>query len=83
MGEGVAPTVLDLAYRDMTALAADINEMKRRHEAAVRVQELLGTLEDYPGPDLTRLGDIVLEVILCTASCLFLSLSVFLTWTNS
>ena len=46
----------------MTAMAHHINEMKRRHEHAVRVQEVQSQLEDYSGEDLTRLGDLVLEV---------------------
>lgn len=46
----------------MTAMAHHINEMKRRHEHAVRIQEVQSQLEDYEGEDLTRLGELVLEV---------------------
>ena len=46
----------------MTAMAHHINEMKRRHEHAVRIQEVQSQLEDYSGEDLTRLGELVLEV---------------------
>ena len=47
----------------MTQMASHINEMKRKHEHAVRIQEIQSQLEDYVGEDLTRLGDLVLEVI--------------------
>ena len=50
------------ALDHMTGRAQHINEMKRKHEHAVRVQEIQSTLEDYEGEDLTRLGELVLEV---------------------
>jgi hypothetical protein len=53
-------------------MAHHINEMKRKHEHAVRVQEIQSQLEDYEGEDLTRLGELVLEVctlIKITTSC--------------
>lgn len=55
----------------MTSMAHHINEMKRKHEHAVRVQEIQSQLEDYDGEDLTRLGELVLEVrlIFITFSC--------------
>ena len=53
---------LEKALGHMTAMAHHINEMKRRHEHAVRIQEVQSLLEDYSGEDLTRLGELVLEV---------------------
>lgn len=50
------------ALNHMTSMAQHINEMKRKHEHAVRVQEIQSQLEDYEGEDLTRLGELVLEV---------------------
>lgn len=55
-------STLEKALRHMTAMAHHINEMKRRHEHAVRIQEVQSQLEDYEGEDLTRLGELVLEV---------------------
>ncbi|KAL8610978.1 hypothetical protein ACOMHN_042594 [Nucella lapillus] len=52
---------LEQALGHMTAMAHHINEMKRRHEHAVRIQEVQSVLEDYSGEDLTRLGELVLE----------------------
>lgn len=54
---------LTTALGYMTHMAHHINEMKRRHEHAVRVQEVQSQLEDYAdGPDLSTLGELVLEV---------------------
>ncbi|XP_064600922.1 uncharacterized protein LOC135467092 [Liolophura sinensis] len=53
---------LTTALGHMTHMAHHINEMKRRHEHAVRVQEVQSQLEDYAdGPDLSTLGELVLE----------------------
>lgn len=52
---------LTKAFDHMTSMAHHINEMKRKHEHAVRVQEIQSQLEDYQGEDLTRLGELVLE----------------------
>jgi hypothetical protein len=52
---------LTKAFDHMTSMAHHINEMKRKHEHAVRVQEIQSQLEDYEGEDLTRLGELVLE----------------------
>ncbi|XP_061162339.1 pleckstrin homology domain-containing family G member 3-like isoform X2 [Saccostrea echinata] len=49
------------ALEQMTGRAQHINEMKRKHEHAVRVQEIQSTLEEYDGEDLTTLGELVLE----------------------
>ena len=46
----------------MTQMSHHINEMKRKHEHAVRVQEIQSQLEEYEGEDFTRLGELVLEV---------------------
>jgi len=54
--------ILAKAFDHMTSMAHHINEMKRKHEHAVRVQEIQSQLEDYEGEDLTRLGELVLEV---------------------
>jgi hypothetical protein len=48
---------LTKAFDHMTSMAHHINEMKRKHEHAVRVQEIQSQLEDYEGEDLTRLKD--------------------------
>ena len=62
---------LTKAFDHMTSMAHHINEMKRKHEHAVRVQEIQSQLEDYEGEDLTRLGELVLEVctLIKTTSC--------------
>ncbi|RUS85261.1 hypothetical protein EGW08_006962 [Elysia chlorotica] len=56
-----ASAILEQAFQHMTHMASHINEMKRKHEHAVRIQEIQSQLEDYVGEDLTRLGDLVLE----------------------
>ena len=55
---------LAAAFDHMTDMSHQINEMKRKHEHAVRVQEIQSQLEDYEGEDFTRLGELVLEVII-------------------
>ncbi|KAK3092501.1 hypothetical protein FSP39_003724 [Pinctada imbricata] len=54
-------SIVSEALDHMTMRAQHMNEMKRKHEHAVRVQEIQSTLEDYEGEDLTRLGELVLE----------------------
>lgn len=54
------PTV-DLALTTMTGIASDINNMKRKHEHAVRVQEIQSQLYGWSGPDLTALGELIAE----------------------
>lgn len=49
------------AFDHMTDMSHQINEMKRKHEHAIRVQEIQSQLEDYEGEDFTRLGELVLE----------------------
>ncbi|XP_048258971.1 uncharacterized protein LOC124124556 isoform X2 [Haliotis rufescens] len=52
---------LNKAFKHMTEMAHHINEMKRKHEHAVRIQEIQSQLEEYGGEDLIRLGELVLE----------------------
>lgn len=47
----------------MTGVATHINTMKRKHEHAVRVQEIQAQLYGWTGPDLTALGELVAEGI--------------------
>ncbi|GAB1599962.1 rhoGEF domain-containing protein gxcJ-like isoform X2 [Argonauta hians] len=53
--------VLCQALNHMTSMAQHINEMKRKHEYAVHVQEIQSQLLEYDGADLTTLGELVLE----------------------
>ena len=46
----------------MTRMAQHINEMKRKHEHAVRIQEIQSCLYGWDANDLTTYGDLVLEV---------------------
>jgi hypothetical protein len=46
-GETEAKGVIETALSAMTSLAQHINEMKRRHEHAVRVQEIQSLLHDW------------------------------------
>lgn len=54
------PTV-DLALTTMTAVATHINTMKRKHEHAVRVQEVQSQLRGWEGADVTALGELIAE----------------------
>lgn len=45
----------------MTGIAFHINDMKRRHEHAVRVQEIQSLLYGWQGKDLTTYGELVAE----------------------
>ncbi|KAF7665019.1 hypothetical protein LDENG_00158480 [Lucifuga dentata] len=49
------------AIDSMTGVAWYINDMKRKHEHAVRVQEIQSLLINWKGPDLTTYGELVLE----------------------
>ncbi|XP_054282054.1 uncharacterized protein LOC128999515 isoform X2 [Macrosteles quadrilineatus] len=49
------------ALSTMTAIAHHINEMKRRHEHAVRVQEIQSLLLGWQGEDLTTFGELCAE----------------------
>ena len=50
------------ALGSMTRMAQHINEMKRKHEHAVRIQEIQSCLYGWDANDLTTYGDLVLEV---------------------
>ncbi|XP_039281122.1 pleckstrin homology domain-containing family G member 1 isoform X1 [Nilaparvata lugens] len=52
--------ILD-ALSTMTAIAHHINDMKRKHEHAVRVQEIQSLLLDWRGEDLTTFGELCAE----------------------
>lgn len=49
------------ALSTMTAIAHHINEMKRKHEHAVRVQEIQSLLLGWEGEDLTTFGELCAE----------------------
>ncbi|XP_014214954.1 uncharacterized protein LOC106644103 [Copidosoma floridanum] len=49
------------ALKAMAGIATHINEMKRKHEHAVRVQEIQSLLYGWPGPDLTTGGELIAE----------------------
>nr|XP_014020645.1 unnamed protein product [Salmo salar] len=53
--------VVQEAIDTMTGVAWYINEMKRKHEHAVRLQEIQSLLINWKGPDLTTYGELVLE----------------------
>ncbi|XP_040416131.1 pleckstrin homology domain-containing family G member 3 isoform X1 [Cygnus olor] len=49
------------AIDTMTCVAWYINDMKRKHEHAIRQQEIQSLLLQWKGPDLTSYGELVLE----------------------
>ncbi|RLV97194.1 hypothetical protein DV515_00011927 [Chloebia gouldiae] len=49
------------AINTMTCVAWYINDMKRKHEHAIRQQEIQSLLLGWKGPDLTSYGELVLE----------------------
>ncbi|KAB5540195.1 hypothetical protein PHYPO_G00099100 [Pangasianodon hypophthalmus] len=53
--------VVEEAINTMTEVAWHINTMKRKHEHAVRLQEVQSLLINWRGPDLTTYGELVLE----------------------
>ncbi|XP_076835014.1 pleckstrin homology domain-containing family G member 3 isoform X2 [Brachyhypopomus gauderio] len=53
--------VVEDAIDTMTGVAWYINDMKRKHEHAVRLQEVQSLLINWKGPDLTTYGELVLE----------------------
>ncbi|KAM9778271.1 pleckstrin homology domain-containing family G member 3-like [Syngnathus typhle] len=53
--------VVEEAIITMTGVAWYINDMKRKHEHAVRLQEVQSLLLNWKGPDLTTYGELVLE----------------------
>ncbi|KAL0116532.1 hypothetical protein PUN28_009889 [Cardiocondyla obscurior] len=52
---------IEAALAAMTGIAKHINAMKRRHEHAVRVQEIQSLLYGWLGPDLTTSGELIAE----------------------
>ncbi|KAK1894005.1 Pleckstrin like domain containing family G member 3 [Dissostichus eleginoides] len=50
--------VIQEAIDTMTGVAWYINDMKRKHEHAVRVQEIQSLLINWKGPDLTTYGEL-------------------------
>ncbi|KAI1893326.1 hypothetical protein AGOR_G00122570 [Albula goreensis] len=53
--------VVEDAIITMTAVAWYINDMKRKQEHAVRLQEIESLLLNWAGPDLSGFGELVLE----------------------
>ncbi|XP_016308369.1 uncharacterized protein LOC107662784 [Sinocyclocheilus anshuiensis] len=53
--------VVEDAIITMTAVAWYINDMKRKQEHAVRLQEIESLLLSWTGPDLSGFGELVLE----------------------
>ncbi|XP_029699980.1 LOW QUALITY PROTEIN: pleckstrin homology domain-containing family G member 1-like [Takifugu rubripes] len=53
--------VVEDAIVAMTAVAWYINDMKRKQEHAVRLQEIEALLVNWMGPDLSGFGELVLE----------------------
>uniref|UniRef100_A0A8C5R4N6 Pleckstrin homology and RhoGEF domain containing G3 n=1 Tax=Leptobrachium leishanense TaxID=445787 RepID=A0A8C5R4N6_9ANUR len=53
--------VIEEAIDTMTGVAWYINDMKRKHEHAVRLQEIQSLLLNWKGLDLTTFGELVLE----------------------
>ncbi|KAL4647434.1 pleckstrin homology domain-containing family G member 2 isoform X1 [Arapaima gigas] len=53
--------VVEDAIITMTAVAWYINDMKRKQEHAVRLQEIQSLLLNWEGPDLSGFGELVLE----------------------
>ncbi|KAJ8706079.1 hypothetical protein PYW07_010856 [Mythimna separata] len=51
----------EYALLKMTGIAQHIDDMKRRHEHAVRVQEIQSLLYGWNGPDLTTYGELCAE----------------------
>ncbi|XP_063543447.1 uncharacterized protein LOC134751861 isoform X2 [Cydia strobilella] len=51
----------EFALMQMTGIAQHIDDMKRRHEHAVRVQEIQSLLYGWTGPDLTTYGELCAE----------------------
>ncbi|KAG7508202.1 pleckstrin-likey domain-containing family G member 1 isoform X1 [Solea senegalensis] len=53
--------VVQEAIDTMQRVAWHINDMKRKHEHAVRLQEIQSQLTNWKGPDLIGYGELVLE----------------------
>lgn len=59
--EAEGRSAIEAALVAMTDIAKHINDMKKRHEHAVRVQEIQSLLYGWLGPDLTRYGELIAE----------------------
>ncbi|KAF7383504.1 hypothetical protein HZH66_012854 [Vespula vulgaris] len=59
--EAEGRSAIEGALAAMTGIAKHINAMKRRHEHAVRVQEIQSLLYGWSGPDLTTSGELIAE----------------------
>ncbi|XP_059908136.1 pleckstrin homology domain-containing family G member 3 isoform X2 [Gadus macrocephalus] len=59
--EEIGYEVIQEAIDTMTGVAWYINDMKRKHEHAVRLQEIQSLLINWKGTDLTTYGELVLE----------------------
>lgn len=59
--EAEGTSAIEAALAAMTGIAQHINAMKRRHEHAVRVQEIQSLLYGWMGPDLTTSGELIAE----------------------
>ncbi|XP_029454361.1 pleckstrin homology domain-containing family G member 3 isoform X2 [Rhinatrema bivittatum] len=53
--------VVEEAIDTMTGVAWYINDMKRKHEHAIRLQEIQSLLLNWKGMDLTTYGELILE----------------------
>nr|XP_009861732.2 uncharacterized protein LOC100184701 [Ciona intestinalis] len=53
--------IIERALSTMTYIAHHINEMKRKHEDAVHVQEIQSLLTNWRGDDLTTYGELAME----------------------
>ncbi|XP_011629628.1 uncharacterized protein LOC105422086 isoform X2 [Pogonomyrmex barbatus] len=59
--EAEGRSAIEAALVAMTGIAKHINAMKKRHEHAVRVQEIQSLLYGWSGPDLTTSGELIAE----------------------
>lgn len=59
--DAVGYSDITVALSTMTGIAHHINTMKRRHEHAIRVQEVQSLLTGWQGPDLTTFGELYAE----------------------
>nr|XP_039258912.1 uncharacterized protein LOC120335475 isoform X1 [Styela clava] len=52
---------IQVALQTMTRVARHINEMKRKHEDAVHIQEIQSLLTNWQGNELTTYGELIME----------------------
>ncbi|CAG5102101.1 Oidioi.mRNA.OKI2018_I69.chr1.g142.t1.cds [Oikopleura dioica] len=53
--------LVEQALASMSTVASHINEVKRQHEDQLKLQELQSQLLNYSGPDLSCLGELVID----------------------